>query len=74
MKDEVDYMNGFIKYWNCFECVVYLFLILFFLVLLLFIVILFLGIFVISFIDLNIFFILRNFVSFENFICIFSDE
>ena len=45
-----------------------------FLVLLLFTVIPLLGTFAISFTDLNIFFTSRNFVSFENFTRIFSDE
>ncbi|EEI59341.1 ABC transporter, permease protein [Enterococcus faecium TX1330] len=74
MKDEVDYMNGFTKYWNRPERAAYLFLTPSFLVLLLFIVIPLLGTFAISFTDLNIFFTSRNFVSFENFTRIFSDE
>lgn len=74
MKDEVDYMNGFTKYWNRPERAAYLFLTPSFLVLLLFTVIPLLGTFAISFTDLNIFFTSRNFVSFENFTRIFSDE
>ncbi|EGP5444720.1 MULTISPECIES: carbohydrate ABC transporter permease [Enterococcus] len=67
-------MNGFTKYWNRPERAAYLFLTPSFLVLLLFIVIPLLGTFAISFTDLNIFFTSRNFVSFENFTRIFSDE
>lgn len=74
MKDEVDYMNGFTKYWNRPDRAAYLFLTPSFLVLLLFTVIPLLGTFAISFTDLNIFFTSRNFVSFENFTRIFSDE
>lgn len=73
MKDEVDYMNGFTKYWNRPDRAAYLFLTPSFLVLL-FTVIPLLGTFAISFTDLNIFFTSRNFVSFENFTRIFSDE
>lgn len=67
-------MNGFTKYWNRPERAAYLFLTPSFLVLLLFTVIPLLGTFAISFTDLNIFFTSRNFVSFENFTRIFSDE
>ncbi|WP_142652936.1 carbohydrate ABC transporter permease [Enterococcus faecium] len=67
-------MNGFTKYWNRPDCAAYLFLTPSFLVLLLFTVIPLLGTFAISFTDLNIFFTSRNFVSFENFTRIFSDE
>lgn len=74
MKDEVDYMNGFTKYWNRPDRAAYLFLTPSFLVLLLFTVIPLLGTFAISFTDLDIFFTSRNFVSFENFTRIFSDE
>ncbi|HEM8974673.1 TPA: sugar ABC transporter permease [Enterococcus faecium] len=67
-------MNGFTKYWNRPDRAAYLFLTPSFLVLLLFTVIPLLGTFAISFTDLNIFFTSRNFVSFENFTRIFSDE
>ena len=67
-------MNRFTKYWNRPDRAAYLFLTPSFLVLLLFTVIPLLGTFAISFTDLNIFFTSRNFVSFENFTRIFSDE
>ena len=67
-------MNGFTKYWNRPDRAAYLFLTPSFLVLLLFTVIPLLGTLAISFTDLNIFFTSRNFVSFENFTRIFSDE
>ena len=67
-------MNGFTKYWNRPERAAYLFLTPSFLVLLLFSCIPLFGTFAISFTDLNIFFTSRNFVSFENFTRIFSDE
>ncbi|MCL8321254.1 sugar ABC transporter permease [Enterococcus faecium] len=67
-------MNGFTKYWNRPDRAAYLFLTPSCLVLLLFTGIPLLGTFALRCTDLNIFFTSRNFVSFENFTRIFSDE
>ncbi|MGC3595890.1 sugar ABC transporter permease, partial [Enterococcus faecium] len=67
-------MNAFTKYWNRPDRAAFLFLTPSFFVLFLFTVIPLLGTYAISFTDLNIFFTSRNFVCFENFTRIYSDE